>query len=144
MDNDNKPILPALPLDLDTTNPRLTFPIKAGELAEMFRQYGRQVYALAREGIANVDEPDIYDAVRDYRDRHPEVYAVWQDNERRAALAQAAPDIAELKAKADLYDALRAMHWYDKKLAVVQSKNLVLGTQTYSGDMLDEEIRRWL
>jgi hypothetical protein len=45
---------------------------------------------------------------------------------------------------AQLYAALRNMHWSDKKLAVVEAKDLKLGVQTYSGDMLDAAIERYV
>lgn len=45
---------------------------------------------------------------------------------------------------AELYAALRNMHWNDGKLAVVQAKDLKLGVQTYSGALLDEAIRATL
>lgn len=45
---------------------------------------------------------------------------------------------------AELYAALRGMHWNDGKLAVVQAKDLKLGVQTYSGALLDEAIRATL
>jgi hypothetical protein len=41
-----------------------------------------------------------------------------------------------------LYTSLRNMHWSDGKLAVIEAKDLPLGVQTYSGDMLDEAIQR--
>lgn len=45
---------------------------------------------------------------------------------------------------AELYAALRGMHWHDGKLAVVNAKDLKLGVQTYSGALLDEAIRATL
>lgn len=44
----------------------------------------------------------------------------------------------------DLYAALRAMHWHDGKLAVIEAKALTLGVHTYSGAMLDQAIARYL
>lgn len=49
-------------------------------------------------------------------------------------------ELEEARKKAELYDALRSMHWSDGKLAVVAAKDLPLGVQTYSGDLLDAEI----
>lgn len=40
--------LPALPLDLDTSPARMSIQIKAGELAELIRRWGRDVYASAQ------------------------------------------------------------------------------------------------
>jgi hypothetical protein len=40
------------------------------------------------------------------------------------------------------YAALRSMHWNDGKLAVIDARNLSLGVQTYSGDMLDAAIEQ--
>lgn len=45
-----------------------------------------------------------------------------------------------VSAAAAAYHTLRAMHWADGKLAVVRVKDVPLGVQTYSGDMLDAEI----
>ena len=39
-----------------------------------------------------------------------------------------------------LYSLLRNMHWNDGKLTVIHTKDLGLGVQTYSGDMLDAAI----
>lgn len=43
-------------------------------------------------------------------------------------------------AAAELYTALRNMHWNDGKLAVVAAKDLPLGVRTYSGELLDAAI----
>ena len=48
-------------------------------------------------------------------------------------------DVGEVSA-ADLYSALRGMHWTDGKLVVIHTKDLGLGVQTYSGEMLDAAI----
>lgn len=42
----------------------------------------------------------------------------------------------------DLYAVLRNMHWTDSKLAVIEVKDLRLGVQTYSGELLDAAIVR--
>lgn len=72
---------------------------------------------------------------RDYAERvereYPDQYEV-----RRL---YAAPDRSS---HAELYAALRSMHWSDGRLAVVEAKDLKLGVQTYSGEMLDAAIEQ--
>lgn len=41
--------LPPLPWDLDTTNARLTIPIKVGVLVDALHRWGREVYARAQQ-----------------------------------------------------------------------------------------------
>jgi len=52
-------------------------------------------------------------------------------------------DSQKMARDASLYRALRSMHWNDGKLAVIEARDLKLGVQTYSGDMLDEAIFRF-
>jgi hypothetical protein len=109
----------------------------------------------------------------DWFKRHPQkrvaplntVHMIAEIAELRAALAQQAAHIEQLEdqhddmagshdaalceraaalAPADLYAALRAMHWSDGRLAVVQASDLTNGIQTYSGDMLDEAIKAYM
>ncbi len=42
---------------------------------------------------------------------------------------------------AAMYVTLRNMHWADGHLTVIKAKDAPLGTQTYSGEMLDDAIR---
>lgn len=61
--------------------------------------------------------------------------------ELEAAQIWRAPDtpLFSTRRKAALYDKLRAMHWSeDAPYCVISTKDLTLGVQTYTGDMLDE------
>jgi hypothetical protein len=77
--------------------------------------------------------------------------AAWN---RRSALAAPAQEVLAAPAKeggqdtpaavsaGDLYAVLRNMYWTDGKLAVIEVKDLRLGVQTYSGELLDAAIVR--
>ena len=64
---------------------------------------------------------------------------------RRAHSALSAHPVSQedvrKEAYQELYAALRNMHWSDGKLAVIEAKDLKLGVQTYSGELLDASIR---
>ncbi len=51
---------------------------------------------------------------------------------------------AELEKDAELYRKLRNMHWTEGQevLVVIRAKNALLGTQTYTGELLDEAIAK--
>lgn len=50
-------------------------------------------------------------------------------------------ELMSLKRDAELYRKLRAMHWNYGMLCVVRPSDVLLGSQTYSGESLDETIR---
>jgi|GEM_PF-5313643 len=58
----------------------------------------------------------------------------------KATTARSQEDVRK-EAYHELYAALRNMHWSDGKLAVIEAKDLKLGVQTYSGELLDASIR---
>lgn len=50
-------------------------------------------------------------------------------------------ELVALKRDAELYRKLRAMHWNYSALCVVRPSDVLFGSQTYSGELLDEAIR---
>ncbi len=58
-----------------------------------------------------------------------------------AALSSYRP--TAVKGTVDLYNALRNMHWNDMKLAVINAKDLPLGIETYSDELLDKAIIKY-
>ncbi len=64
--------------------------------------------------------------------------------ELECVVADLTEQAKESSDKVTLYDALRAMHWTDNQLTVINATDAKLGCQTYSGDMLDEVIRKYV
>lgn len=70
---------------------------------------------------------------------HPEqpLEMVVQQDGARKPLSQSAADALD----AGLYRSLRSMHWSVGKLVVIKAKDVPLGVQTYSRELLDAAIQ---
>lgn len=94
----------------------------------------------------NIDQ--IMQLIQEFASTYSLAGTQFDDGHKYAEAMQAKQEIKNLLVAADqsspakLYAALRNMHWNEGKLAVIDARNLKLGVQTYSGEMLDTAIEQ--